>query len=358
MSVEITEGEVLASVRDGVGTLTLNRPKALNALTLDMIREFTRVLRAWADDDAVRLVLVRGAGERGLCAGGDIAALYRDAVAEGGPGDFGATFWREEYELNHYISVYPKPYVALQTGIVLGGGIGISAHGSHRIVTDDSRLGMPEVGIGYSPDAGGSYVLARAADRLGFHLGYTAAHVGAAEAIDTGFADYYVPQDQIEPLVARLHETADPAVIAEFTQDAGPGFGEDRAEMVEVYAAPTADATLERLDVLAAEHGEEHWAAKAAKRIRRNSPLGIRVTEEGLERAAQHSLADVLTQEFWMSLNMQRHPEFAEGIRAQIIDKDRSPHWKYATIADVPGDVGAIFAPIDGIAPPDFTKNV
>ncbi|QPK79833.1 enoyl-CoA hydratase/isomerase family protein [Corynebacterium lizhenjunii] len=337
---------VLAEVRGRVGILTLNRPKALNALNLEMIRQLHSQLRAWAEDPAVELVILRGAGERGLCAGGDIATLYQDAL-DGGTA--GATFWKEEYELDHYISVYPKPYVAIMNGIVLGGGIGVSAHASHRVVTDDSRIGMPEVGIGYSPDAGGSYLLAAVPDRLGRHLAYTAAHVGAAEAIDTGFADYYVPQDQLDGLVEYLAGTGEAGGIGKFSADCGPAFGADRAEMVDIYAAATVGETLQRL-----EASESEWAAKAAKAIRRHSPLGLAVTQYALDNPPA-TLAQGLEREFWMSLNMQRHPEFAEGIRAQIIDKDRNPQWSYASVDTVPAEVvEAIFAPLDGFEPPHF----
>lgn len=345
--------EIIHEIRGHAGVLTLNRPKAINALNQSMIDEMTEVLKDWQGDSRVKLVILRGAGERGLCAGGDVAALYHDAL-EGGAA--GAHFWKTEYELNYLISTYPKPYVALMEGIVLGGGIGVSAHASHRIVCEDSRIGMPEVGIGYSPDAGGSFLLSRAADRLGRHLAYTAIHVGAAEAIDTGFADYFVPKDKLDSLVERLVESGDPADIEQFTEEIGLGFGEDRTQMVEVYAAETAEETLTRLQELAAKGGEGHWAAKAAKRMGLNSPLGIRVTEESLNRNASMSFAETLTQEFWMSVNMQKHKEFAEGIRAQIIDKDRKPSWEYESIGAVPADVvAAVLEPFEGsVEAPSF----
>lgn len=345
------EAEVLHEVVGNVQLVTLNRPKALNALNQAMIDELTKVLKSAATRDDVAMVLVRGAGERGLCAGGDVAALYRDALAGGSEG---AHFWRTEYELNHLIATFPKPYVVFQTGIVLGGGIGISAHGSHRIVSDNSRLGMPEVGIGYSPDAGGSHLLSRAPDRLGYHLAYTAEHVGAAEAIDAGFADYYVPQARLVELEEALLAEGTPEGISNFTQELSPGFGENRAEMAHVYSLESAAEVLEELERMATAQGEEHWAAKAAQKMRRASPLGIAVTEESLRRNQAMELGETLTQEFWMSLNMQRHPEFVEGIRAQIVDKDRSPQWAYPSLADVPADVvSGMFDPIDGFNPPN-----
>ena len=228
--------ELLSRVEGRAGVITLNRPKALNALTQGMIDEMTRVLTEWADDDAVDLVILRGAGERGLCAGGDIAYLYNDV----GDGRNAARFWKTEYELNSLIKHYPKPYVAIMNGIVLGGGIGVSAHGSYRIVTDDSRIGMPEVSIGYSPDVGGSHLLAHAPDNVGKHLGFTGLHVGAAEAIEVGLADAFVPEKALEGLVDELARTGDVSVIAGAATEPEGGFGDARAEMAQVYSLDTA----------------------------------------------------------------------------------------------------------------------
>ena len=171
--------------------------------------------------------------------------LYHDAKARGTEG---ATFWAEEYQLNLDIAQYPKPYVALQTGIVLGGGIGISAHGSHRIVTDSTRVGMPETGIGFVPDVGGTYLLARAADNLGVHLALTGAHVGAAESIACGLSDVYVPEDRLDAMVEALCETGDPGVIETYAQPLPEGFAAERAEMSRIYAADSVEQILEELD--------------------------------------------------------------------------------------------------------------
>nr|WP_269208585.1 enoyl-CoA hydratase/isomerase family protein [Corynebacterium aquatimens] len=347
---------MLSTVEGRAGVITLNRPKALNALTQGMIDEMTRVLGAWAEDDSVELVILRGAGERGLCAGGDIAYLYNDV----GDGRNAARFWKAEYELNSLIKHYPKPYVAIMNGIVLGGGIGVSAHGSHRIVTDDSRIGMPEVSIGYSPDVGGSYLLAHAPDNLGKHLGFTGLHVGAAEALEAGLADTYVPADALEGLVAELAQTGDVSLIDKAAVTPQGGFGDARAEMVEVYSLDTAEEVLAALEELQATHGEDHWSKAPLKAMKRNSPLGIKVTEHTLKRAADMTLEEALTQEFWMSMNMQAHPEFKEGIRAQIIDKDRNPKWTYGSLEEVPADVvSGILTPLDDgrFEPPAFTPQ-
>lgn len=349
---------VLAEIQGHAGVLTLNRPEALNALNLDMVRLLTQALDTWRADDAVRLVIIRGAGERGLCAGGDIVSLYEDALRRGTDG---AVFWKEEYELVHAISTYPKPVVALMEGIVLGGGIGLSAHASHRIVTDNSRIGMPEVGIGYSPDVGGSYLLSRHV--LGRHLAYTGQHVGAAEALAVGIADTFVPRERLPELVAALADAGTCDVIPTFTAaPAEPAFGGNAAEMEQVYAVGEVEEILAALDELSADGAERAdgavesaWAGKAAAKIRAASPLGVKVTEESLRRGATMDLAQALTSEFWMSLNMQRDPEFAEGIRAQVIDKDRQPRWQHASLADV-GDVTGYFAPLPGYTAPEFSR--
>ena len=338
---------VLVSKEGRAGIITLNRPKALNALNLEMIRAMTRTLKEWESDDSIALVIVRGAGDRALCAGGDIAALYADA-------ELGPVFFKEEYELNHLIASYPKPYVSLMKGIVLGGGVGVSSHGSHRIVTDSTRLGMPEVGIGFAPDAGGSYVLAQSPDRLGRHLAYTSVHVGAAEAIDLGFADYYVTDDQLDDVVEALASTGDAEEIKKFASDLGESFAGDRAEMVDVYSADSVEETLDRLHELAEKETEEHWAAKAAKKIRNHPPLSLKVTELLLERASVGTLAEALTTEYWMSLNMRTDGDFLEGVRAQIIEKDRNPKWSHSSLEDV--DANTVVAILDRRGPggPEF----
>ena len=324
------------------GIITLNRPKTLNALDLEMIQGMKQALKDWENDDEVALVIVRGAGDRALCAGGDIANLYKDP-------ELGKVFFKEEYELNHAIASYPKPYVALMKGIVLGGGVGISSHGSHRIVTETTRLGMPEVGIGFAPDAGGSYVLAQSPDRLGRHLAYTAIHVGAAEAIDLGFADHFVSEEQLDQLVEALAETGDVAQIESFVGDAGESFDGAREKMVDVYSADTVEETLNSLDRL-----EDEWAVKAAQKMRAHSPLSLKVAELLLDRAATGTLGDALTTEYWMALNMRTDGDFVEGVRAQIIEKDRNPQWKHSSIEEVDADLAVKILDRRGDNGPEF----
>ncbi|MDO5097245.1 MAG: enoyl-CoA hydratase/isomerase family protein [Corynebacterium sp.] len=338
--------EVLTEIRGKAGIITLNRPKAMNALNHNMVGLMAKALKDYQDNDAVELVILQGAGERGLCAGGDIIALYNDARDNGLEG---AKFWHDEYQLNLAISEYPKPYVALMTGIVLGGGIGVSAHGSHRIVTDNTRVGMPETGIGFVPDVGGSFLLSHAPDNLGIHLGLTGIHVGAPEAIAANMADYYVPQDDLPALVDKLCQTGSPDSIAEFARPAGEAFDGKQSEITAAYQAGSVAEILEHLDAV-----DSDWARDAAQRIRRNSPTAVKVTLESIRRAATMSLAEALEEEYRVSNNMHREPDFVEGVRAQVVDKDRNPTWRPATLDEVSDDsVAAIVGELrDSRIPP------
>ena len=339
MSAE-TPAELLTEVRGRAGVITLNRPRAMNALTHGMVLAMAEALDAWARDPAVDLVIVTGAGERALCAGGDIVDLYYDGF-EGGLG--GARMWADEYALNHAISAYPKPYVAVMHGLVLGGGIGISAHGSHRVVTDSTRAGMPETAIGFVPDVGGTWLLSRAPGGIGTHLALTAAHVGPGRAIEAGLADSYVPEADLPALIAELAATGDPAVIGRFARPAPDSFDEERTVLDRAYAADTVEEILAALDA-----EDAPVAADAAQRIRRNSPLGLKVTLESLRRAAGRELADVLVTEYRVSCRFHLGHELREGVRAQVIDKDRQPRWEPPVLEEVdPDEVARYFLPLD-----------
>ena len=342
--------ELLAEVRGRAGILTLNRPRNLNALTHGMILAMTETLQQWAGDPQVDLVVLTGAGERGLCAGGDIVALYYDGF-EGGLG--GARMWADEYALNLAIARYPKPFVALMHGLVLGGGIGLAGHASHRIATDSTRAGMPETAIGFVPDVGGTYLLSRAPGGVGIHLALTAAHAGPGQAIEAGLADVYVPEDRLQDLVEALAATGDPDVIGRWAAPAPGGFATDRAVLDRAYAAGTAEQILAALDA-----EDSPAAADAAERIRRNSPLALKVTLESLRRAAGRELADVLATEYRVSVHFQLGTELREGVRAQVIDKDRTPRWNPPTLEEVSAEeVAACFEPIGhpDIPEPDLT---
>ncbi|MGW6705807.1 enoyl-CoA hydratase/isomerase family protein [Streptomyces sp. NPDC054956] len=328
--------------RDGLtGVITLDRPRALNALTHPMVLRIHEALRRWEGDSAVEQVVIRGAGERGLCAGGDIRAIHDDAKA--GTRE-SVAFWRDEYRLNACIARYPKPYIALMDGIVMGGGVGVSAHGSVRVVTERSRVAMPETGIGFVPDVGGTYLLSRAPGRLGIHLALTGSAVGAADAVLCGLADFFVPSERLGVLTGELVGAPVREVMARYAATPEPGrLGEWRERIDHCYAADSVEEVVERLLGCG-----EPAAKEAAETILAKSPTALKVTLEALRRAAGlEGLESVLEQELRVSANMLASPDLVEGIRAQVVDKDRNPRWSPATLREVDGaDVERFFAPI------------
>ncbi len=330
------DDEVLIERRGAIGHLILNRPRAINALNQAMVQCLADTLTRWADDDAVRAVVLSGAGDRGLCAGGDIVAIYH-SLRDGH--DAAARFWAEEYALDAAIASYPKPYVALMDGLVLGGGIGLSAHGRIRVVTERTRVGMPEVSIGFFPDVAGSWLLARAPGELGTHLALTGGTASGADAIALGLADHYVPSERVPAMLEAL-ETArlDPAepgavdIVAGFAIEPPPS--ELLAQRDWIDAAYAGDDAQTIVDHLSA--AQEPRAREAAATILSKSPTSVAVTLAALRRAP--SLVDVraaLDQDLRIATRFTRGTEVLEGIRAQVIDKDRTPHWNPATLAGV-----------------------
>lgn len=302
----MTEPEALLEVVEGVGRITLNRPAAINALTVGMCETLTEALQRWADDHDVRSVELTGAGERGLCAGADVRALRAAVVA----GADWQRFFAVEYPLNALIARYPKPYVAHLRGVTMGGGLGLSAHGTHRLVYPDSVLAMPETIIGFTPDAGVGFHLAHAPGELGTHLGLTGASIGAVDAVAVGLADEVVGE-------------AAPGVLAEA-----------RRWIDECYTGADAATIVQRLE----EHPEPD-ARAAASVLRQRSPLSVAVTLEALRRAAaMESVAEVLAQDAVLTSHFVPAPDFSEGVRAQLVDKDRTPRWQHARIEDVTRD--------------------
>ncbi|MBG6237471.1 enoyl-CoA hydratase [Mycetocola sp. CAN_C7] len=330
--------ELLTRVSDSVGRITLNRPDALNAITHDMIRGIRDTLAAWRTDSEVSLVLLDGAGDRGLSAGGDIRALHNNAIT--GRNDLSRHFWHDEYELCATIAEYPKPFVSIMDGITMGGGVGVSGHAGIRIVTERSRVAMPETRIGFSPDVGGTSLLAGAPGELGSYLALNAATMTGADAVACGFADYYVPSERLPHLYQALGERADPGSPAEvvllFDETPPPSALEARRDWIDrCYSAGTVSGILERLG---AESNRD--AAHAADELTRLSPLALTVALASV-RAARTlgSLREVLDQEYRVSSWLAEQPDLAEGIRAQVIDKDRNPRWAPSTLAAVPPGV-------------------
>ncbi|WP_280208514.1 enoyl-CoA hydratase/isomerase family protein [Nocardia cyriacigeorgica] len=349
----MSEPEVLIETRDGLGVITLNRPKAINALNHAMVLTITEALRAWADDPQVRTVVLTGAGERGLCAGGDIVAIHDDAKraqqdsagAATGAESASGRFWRDEYILNALIGRYPKPYVAVMDGIVMGGGVGLSGHAGHRIVTERSMIGMPEVGIGFVPDVGGTYLLARTPGELGTHVALTTARMRAGDAIAAGFADYYIPSEHIPALLDTLRtETADIA-IAKFAAAAPESeLLAQRSWIDACYSADTVEEIVERLRA----NGPD--AEAAATELLSKSPVSLKVTLRSLRSARRaQSLEAVLNEEYRVSIATLASHDLVEGIRAQVIDKDRNPRWSPSTLAAVTDEqVAAYFTELGG----------
>jgi enoyl-CoA hydratase len=334
--------EVVIRREGRAGRITMNRPQALNALTHAMVGRIWDALIAWKGDPAVELVLIDGTGDRGLCAGGDVRSLYESRTQ--GSGDARA-FWRDEYRLNALIGRYPKPYVAIQDGIVMGGGIGLSGHGSHRIVTERSRLAMPETGIGLIPDVGGTWLLAHAPGEAGTYLGLTGASMGAADAIYARFADTFVPFARLPALVERLCEgRAVDAAISELAQAPGAAELAQRAEDIgHLLGGETVEAIVGAL-----ERTPFEWAAKARAALAQKSPKSLKLTLAAIKGGRRlPSLEEALKVEYRLTVRLFEDGEFPEGVRALIIDKDRQPRWAPPDLAGVTDDlVSRYLAPL------------
>lgn len=333
--------DIFVRIEGKTGRITLNRPQVLNALTHGMVGAIAQALDGWERDGAVRLVMVEGAGERAFCAGGDIQSLYRAGRSHP---EIGRRFWFDEYRLNARIRHYSKPYVAIMDGITMGGGAGISIHGSHRIVTERSTVAMPEASIGFMPDVGSTRLLADAPGETGLYLGLTAARMSAADAIYAGFADAYVPSQRLASLKGMLVETGDPSVIGGYT-GAPPSseLEQIRGRIDQFFARKTLNEIAKALG-----NADGAWEAGTLDALRRVCPLSAAATFEAIHRARQsRGLEACLATEYrfaWRSLDGD---DFFEGIRAAVIEKDRKPKWQIARIEDVPAEcVERVLAPL------------
>ncbi|HMA15692.1 MAG TPA: enoyl-CoA hydratase/isomerase family protein [Kiloniellaceae bacterium] len=348
----MTESEdVLFEARHGVGFITLNRPKALNALTLPMIRAIGPQLMAWEEDSGIRCVVIRGAGERAFCAGGDVRAVWQ----AGRDGDcLTEDFFREEYRLNRQIHVFAKPYIALIDGITMGGGVGVSVHGSHRIAGDRTMLAMPETGIGLFPDVGGTYFLPRLPGRLGLFLALTGWRLHAADAVYCGLATDYVPSERRDDLAEALTaldwstdgaETLVDRAIERFKADPGPAeLAQHRVLIDHCFSARSVEAILAALD-----SSGDPWAVKVAGVLRKQSPTSLKVTFAQVEKGAALDFDQAMVQEYRLSQAFMAGKDFYEGIRALLVDKDNQPKWSPATLAEVtPAMVENHFRPLGG----------
>ncbi|MDD8022370.1 MAG: enoyl-CoA hydratase/isomerase family protein [Paracoccaceae bacterium] len=332
---------MIARKEGRVGRLTFNRTAALNALDNEMAEVIEAALDRWRNDPEVAAVLIDAAGDRAFCAGGDIAAIYHHGRA--GDFDIGPRFWRDEYRMNAKIAEYPKPIVAFMQGFVMGGGVGVGGHASHRVVGDTTQIAMPETGIGLIPDVGGTRILACAPGRVGEYLGLTGGRIGAADAIYAGFADCYAPEAEWEALKARLIETGDPGVLPQGGQPATPGTLADlRAEIDAAFGTADLHGIIAALEASGTE-----FATATLKTLRRNSALSEAATLALVRMTrANPTIRAALENEFRFTLRAVEHSDFLEGVRAQIIDKDRKPQWKYTLDTLPDAVVAALLEPL------------
>lgn len=336
--------DVITWKTGSVGRITLNRPKALNALNQGMVDAMTKALLEWRDDASVKAVVVDGEGEKGFCAGGDIRMLAESGKA----GDGRAwTFWRDEYRLNTLIEEYPKPYVALIDGVTMGGGVGISVHGEFRVAGDRTLFAMPETGIGFHPDVGGAYFLPRLAGELGVWMGLTGARLKTADCIAAGVATHYVPTERFGELIHALeHENLDEhgdridALLDGFGADAGESELGVRAALVD---AAFEGADLETIRRRLSEAGDP-WSEKQASILNTKSPTSLAVTLAALRKGANLSFREVMVQDLRVSARfLAENSDFYEGVRAVILDKDNDPQWGAQASAD---EVEGYFKPL------------
>jgi enoyl-CoA hydratase len=336
------EGDLIVRREGSAGIIRLNRPKAINAMTLEMSEGIDAALDQFEADPAVAAIVLEGAGERGLCAGGDIRGLYESSRAGG---DLGKRFWRQEYVMNARIAKFPKPYVAFMDGLVMGGGVGLSAHARHRVVTEKTKLAMPEVGLGFFPDVGGTWLLSRSPGEIGTYFGLTGQTMNGPDAIYARFADAVVPSAKLPALrevLTRLRpgttsgevklliegfatgETSGPVAAMQSNIDAW--FGYDRME--DIVAALKRDGS--------------ELAAATLKTLSEKSPRGMVVTLKLLRLArGSSSLEQCLVREYRAALQVFASDDFREGVRAAVIDKDRNPRWSPAKIEDVTAEMVA-----------------
>jgi enoyl-CoA hydratase len=330
---DFSTADILFERRGAAGLVTLNRPQALNAVTHAMVRALRVQLDRWANDPAITRVVISAAGERAFSAGGDIRALYDLGCA--GRHDEALQFWRDEYPLNVAIKNFRKPYVALIDGIVMGGGVGVSVHGSHRVAGDRFQFAMPEVGIGFFPDVGATWFLPRMPGELGTYCGLTGERFGSADAVAAGLATHRIPSARFAALLDGLTGTLSvDALLAAFAEPAGEGpILARRGAIDRLFAGDRIEDILAALD---RETGDEaEWARKTAAAIRTKSPLSLKLALAQVRRGKAWDFETCMRAEFRIVSRVIHGSDFYEGVRAVIVDKDNKPRWRPATLADV-----------------------
>ena len=342
--------DILFEKRGAAGVITLNRPQALNAVTHPMVLALGAQLKAWAEDESISRVVITAVGDRAFSAGGDIRHLYDLGIA--GRQAEALQFWRDEYPLNALIKNYRKPYVALIDGIVMGGGVGVSVHGSHRVAGDRFSFAMPEVGIGFFPDVGATWFLPRLPGALGTYCALTGERFNSLDGVAAGVATHHVPTARFPALLEGLAGTVSvDAVLAAFAEPAGEGpIMARRATIGRLFAQDAVEAILAGLDREAGSGGADaEWAAKTAATMRAKSPLSLKVALEQMRRGKDWDFETCMRAEFRIVSRIIEDHDFYEGVRAVIVDKDNKPRWNPATLAAVSAeDVARYFAPRPG----------
>jgi enoyl-CoA hydratase len=341
-----TEGDLVARREGSCGVIRLNRPKAINAVTLEMFRDIDKALDQFEADPDVAVILLEGAGERGLCAGGDIRALWESSKAAG---DLGKILWREEYILNARIAKFAKPYVAFMDGIVMGGGVGLSAHSRHRVVTERTKLAMPEVGLGFFPDVGGTWLLSRSPGEMGTYFGLTGQTMNGPDAVYARFADAVVPSANLAELrdaLTSIRAGTRPADIKSLIEDYATG--QTCGPVATLQSKIDGWFAHDRMEdiVAALQRDGSELALSTLKTLNEKSPRGMVVTLRLLRLArASASLEECLVREYRAALEVFASDDFREGVRAAVIDKDRNPKWSPPGIEDItPEMVAPYFA--------------
>ncbi len=344
------EPEVLFERRGAAGLITLNRPKALNAVSHGMVNAMRAQLDDWADDPAITRVVIMGAGNKAFSAGGDIRHLYD--LGKEKRFDEQLQFWRDEYPLNVVIKNYRKPYVALVDGIVMGGGVGVSVHGSHRVAGDKYSFAMPEVGIGFFPDVGATWFLPRMPGELGTYCALTGDRFGIADALYAGLATHRISSTRFPDLLDGLTGTVSvDAVLAAFAEPAGEGPIWKRRHLIDhIFAGHDVAVILERLDHEAATNGADaEWAGKTAATIRAKSPTSLKLALAQVRFGAIHDFETCMRTEMRIVSRVVKAHDFYEGVRAVIVDKDNKPTWNPQILSEVTIEaIERYFASLDG----------